>query len=60
MSSVDPLVKDIEEKTRLQKHSPYYPEQKLYDKFYMRNAETFAISMYKKTYSDTISDKDME
>lgn len=42
----DPVTEEFKQKTKLQKFSCYYPHQRVMDKFYEKNCDMLAVSLW--------------
>lgn len=48
----DPVIEEYKKKTVLQKYTCFYPQQRVITKFYEKNCDTLAMSLWKKAYPD--------
>ena len=48
----DPILEEFMKKTVKQKYSCFYPQQRIITKFYEKNCDIMAISLWKKAYPD--------
>lgn len=48
----DPLTLEFKERTKLQKFSCYYPQQRVINKFYENNCDSLAVKLWRKAYPD--------
>lgn len=51
----DPVKEEFKERVFMQKYSCFYPQQRLMNKYYERNCDTFAVNLLKNTFSDKVS-----
>ena len=48
----DPLTIEFKERTKLHKFSCYYPQQRIFDKFYEKNCDALAVKLWTKAFPD--------
>ncbi len=48
----DPLTLEFKERTKLQKFSCYYPQQRVVNKFYENNCDSLAVKLWRTAYHD--------
>ena len=48
----DPVREDFKKLTQLQNYSCFYPQQRIFDKFYERNCDALAVELWKKAFPD--------
>jgi hypothetical protein len=56
----DPVREEFKERASYQCHSCYYPSQRIFDKYYERNCDTFSINLWKSVYGDRLSQEEMD
>ena len=52
VARLDPVVKDFEQRTKLQKFACFYPQQRVVNKFMERNCDALANMLWMKAYPD--------
>lgn len=56
----DPVREEYKEKTKMQKDSCFYPQQRCVNKYYEKNCDIYAMQLWKKAYPSVDHEKIIE